>query len=91
MTDTERLARLFSVVLRSWLPPEQMAEVIRRNALPGNERFCASHDFCDANMAMVEAFRVVFERDNQAESDADTDAINDAWDMAKANHFYPEE
>lgn len=52
------LAQAFVEVLTDWLKPAEMRVVRRRNQmnlLAGNG-CCASHDFCDANMAMVEAF-----------------------------------
>lgn len=57
------LASRFVQVLECWLTPRQMREVRRINAVElafDYERFaCASHDFCDANMAMVEAFNML--------------------------------
>ena len=45
----------FSNILRRWLTPEQMAQVIERN-MARHPGVCHSHDFCDANMAMDEAW-----------------------------------
>ena len=55
MTETEKLAAEFVAVLTEWLTPAEFAEMQRRNVTAG-EGVCASHDFCDANMAMDEAF-----------------------------------
>jgi hypothetical protein len=52
------VAAMFSTVLREWLTAEQMTVVVERNTEYENvtHGICASHDFCDANMAMAEAF-----------------------------------
>ncbi len=51
----EAVAAQFCAVLREWLTPEQLAEAVRLNA-ERNDGSCATHDYCDANMAMDEAF-----------------------------------
>lgn len=50
-----KISREFVRVLREWLKPHEWKEMRKRNATisPG---CCASHDFCDANMAMAEAW-----------------------------------
>lgn len=95
--EVRKLAKKFSKVLASWLSFEQMQTVIESNA-ENNDSSCASHDFCDANMAMDEAFVKVMKRsfvffveDDPASEKAneyDTDLINQAWSLAKANKFY---
>lgn len=86
----ERLASEFSRVLRSWLTPAEMAEVNKRNAADGSDN-CASHDFCDANQALLDAcdalnFNVWDERDEHF-SDVAQDLFDKAWTIAKANGF----
>lgn len=54
MTPTQAAQR-FDAVLREWLTPAEYAEVLRRNGTPEYSDCCASHDFCDANMAMLDA------------------------------------
>jgi hypothetical protein len=72
----ERLAEKFTEKLIAGLTPDEFVEVARRNtnqarleeqaAAAGAERAtamdltCASHDFCDANMVMLDAFEEVF-------------------------------
>lgn len=54
---THLLAIEFGRVLRQWIP-EHMAEVVAKNKQhreAGDLLVCASHDYCDANMAMSEA------------------------------------
>ncbi len=50
------LAYEFQKVLKSWLTPEQWEEMCKRNAAETDPLICHSHDFCDANEAMHEAF-----------------------------------
>jgi hypothetical protein len=51
------VAKEFSRILCRWLPPVEIAEAVRRNTTePAGSTICHSHDFCDANMAMCEAF-----------------------------------
>ena len=59
---THRLADEYSRIIRDWLRPQELAEVLRRNKNlePGA---CATHDFCDANVAMEDAFTIVLNHD----------------------------
>lgn len=91
------LSKKFSKVLKKWLGKSKMQEVVRLNK-ENNDSCCASHDYCDANMAMYEAFTKVVGRsfefnfeeltEKNAQNSADTDLMNAAWDIAKANDFY---
>lgn len=86
------LARAFSRKLAAWLNAEELATVRDRNASLYPAGSCASHDFCDANEAMEQAFRDVFGRDSYVgddTADRDWDIIADAWTLAKAAGFDP--
>lgn len=93
------LAREFGRTMTAYLTPRQMREANERNALlDWGGMVCHSHDFCDANMAMDEAFRHVMNRDPIADieagmSEADCMLWNDAWDIARRHRFWgdPEE
>lgn len=88
MTDIETLANAFGRVLRTWLDASEMATVIQRNRTPEYGRYiCASHDFCDANMAMAQAFMEAFGREPDVDGDEDVALWNAAWSLAKANDF----
>lgn len=92
--QVEAVAREFSKVLRAWLTDEQMGEVVALNAGPGYRRtsVCASHNYVDANMAMAEAFVTLGHAVPDGPLDEfNYDVWNAAWDMAKANQFYPEQ
>ena len=43
---------------------------------------CASHDFCDANMAMAPAFTQVMGREPDVSSEEDAAIWSDAWELA---------
>lgn len=98
--QVENLSREFSRVLNEWLTPVQMAEVIATNEENEGDGTCATHDYCDANEAMAEAFEKVVGRPStmvedvennpelEARQDADTKLWNEAWDLAKYHKFY---
>ena len=54
-TATE-LATKFDEVLRTHIEPEEYGEILRLN-LGYRESECASHNYCDANMIMLEAMQ----------------------------------
>ena len=84
------LAKEFSRLLREELTREEIVELIRRNIdyrLRGFKGICASHDFLDANMTMVEAFDNVFGF-SPFENGMDYETLklwNSSWRMA-VNH-----
>jgi hypothetical protein len=54
------LAGAFTDVLQDWLsPPELEAMRVANRRFRGTST-CASHDYCDANMAMLDAFQSTF-------------------------------
>lgn len=96
--NIDRIATAFAGVLREWLTPAQFEKMRvdnRRYAQQGNSSVCASQNFCDANMAMDEAFRKLFERGphlpcdaeegkcSEADVEHEVDIWNAAWDLAK--------
>lgn len=81
------VAHEFSRVLHEQLGADTMREVVQRNALPEYARCCASHDFCDANVYMAEAFEQVTGRAPDPASDADAALWNEAWEIAKSEGF----
>lgn len=85
-----KLANKFSEVLQEWLTDDMIQEINRRNDLEPNENICHSHDFCDANEAMLEAMDrldidwIFADEEGKGKQ---TDLLNKAWDRAKANNF----
>lgn len=90
--NPEALAAEFTRVLREWLTEEQMREVVKRNATVRYAGCCASHDFCDANMAMLEACAKLTgkpETEHDFADEALCAIVNRAWDLARASGFSP--
>lgn len=85
--DAAAVSREFVSVLREWLTDAEWAEMIARNKTPAyHGEICASHDFCDANMAMQAAFEKVMGREfaaNTEAEDIDFPLWNAAWKMAR--------
>lgn len=77
-----KIAVKFCENIGAWLDDEQIAEVNRRNASEANPNICHSHDFCDANQAMIDAVGEEFYN-----SDPQNANINEAWMMAKSWGF----
>ncbi len=97
-SQEQKLATEFCRTLRHWLTPEELAEAVRLNAAETDPGICHTHDFCDANQAMLDAFASVVGRswrdaepigDNTepAEWGLDDALIDAAWDIAKAARF----
>lgn len=84
---TRRLALAFARDLRKEITDENVEEVVRRNARPDYAGSCASHDFCDANMVMADAFHHIMGRDFEISSEVDMEIWNRAWDTARASGF----
>ena len=53
----QAVASAFVTILRGWLTPEEWAEMVRRNLTyrVNGDPYCASHEFCDPNQAMIDA------------------------------------
>ncbi len=82
-----QIADGFRSVLRSWLTESQLVEIDRRNREEKNDDICHTHDFCDSNMAMLEAVERSIGRDMNIGEDEDNALFNDAWTLAKADGF----
>lgn len=85
----EQIADALAAVLRQWLTPEQFEDMKRRNSTAEYATHCcASHDFCDANMAMQAAFvRAIGRAPNVIGEgpsvEADVALWNAAWEDAR--------
>ncbi len=89
-TTTTKLAKEFSAILRSWLTPEQLTEINQKNETAAYTNADATHDYCDPNQAMIDAFEKVFGKEIDFQSDEDSEIINTAWALARKNKFYVE-
>ncbi len=83
-TRAERIAESFACYLRNELGQKAWDEMRAANRTTEADA-CASHDYCDANMSMHEAFAEITGRDPIAGpmSDDDIAVWNDAWAIAK--------
>lgn len=80
-----KIAEAFAEVMKQWLSPAEFAEMKRANET--DETYsggvCASHNFCDANMAMMVAFKDVVGRDPEVENEDDCELWNETWGLAR--------
>lgn len=78
------LAAEFSRILHEWLTADELAEIQRRNSTLEYSGFCASHDFCDPNQAMIDALSI-----HGLEFDTELcGLINDAWAISRMSGFH---
>lgn len=83
--QTIQLANRFSALIREWLTADELAAVNKTNvAEPG---YCATHECCDPNEAMMLAFVEVFGRD--MDPMADERIYGAAWKAASDAGFQP--
>lgn len=84
-----KLARKFSEVLLEWCGPKELKAMNARNILEKDKSVCHSHDFCDANLAMIEACESLGIRwENDLNSNDYNSTVDKAWNLAKKNQFY---
>ena len=90
---TEAIALEFSRLLRVELRTDKMREIVKRKR-KYDKHTCASHDFCDANMVMEQAFHnlklntMLRYKDGSPRFIKALNLWNGAWDMAKSKRFY---
>jgi hypothetical protein len=79
----------FAATLKEWLTPEEFAEMKRRNETDPTyaNLSCASHDFCDANMAMDSAWRDLIGTEINADDEEQAALWNAAWEIARRRHI----
>lgn len=84
----EEIAAEFSKIVREWIGTINLEKVITKNKTAEYKNACAIHDYCDANMAMLEAF------ENQTGMELNLDdpihqaMVNEAWEIARIKDFY---
>jgi len=80
---TQRLARAFSNRLKIELGTFTFGEMVARHRAKSIKvDYCVSHDYCDANMAMLEACHEL------NVNTANLGIINAAWSIAQRRSFY---
>lgn len=77
----QQIADRFLQLLREEITGADYAEACARNAAETSEGICHSHDFCDANMVMLDAMRALGESVD-VDSEADCKRWSAAWDLA---------
>lgn len=89
----DRLAGAFVVQLWQDIGADNMAQCRALNATPEFAMpVCASHNFCDANETMADAFAEIMGRpilpdDGEGMTQADCDLWNQAWAIAKRDYL----
>lgn len=84
----EPLAREFSAVLKDWLEPHEFERMVADTIARPMHLACYSHNYCDANMAMVEAWEKVFGQPTDIDSDEECKIWGEAWGMAIKRGFF---
>lgn len=85
----EILAKGFSNVLKDWLTYDELAEINELNATPAYANgSCATHEFCDPNQAMIDAYNNLFGGNPEANNNNHIQLMNRAWAIARENKFY---
>jgi hypothetical protein len=90
------LADKFAMLLREGLGEVKFQEVRRRNVDHKDDGICASHDFCNAYMVMLDAFKEIIGREavmsEESEErpwqhDMDCGLMRLAWSIAKRHYL----
>jgi len=82
-----KMGKEFSALLVKYLGIEIVREIVEKNKEDVGD-WCSSHEYCDANMVMAEAFNKACGRELEMNSEEDCLKWNEAWDYAKANSFF---
>lgn len=89
----EELAGAFVLLLMQSLPYNEIKIIQARNATPEYLDACASHDFCDANMVMLDAWESLGGGDIYGDAEAsifNRYTWDRAWNLAKARYLTKE-
>lgn len=89
ISSQNNLSLIFNKILNEWLSSEEITEINTINAPPEYMKagMCASHEYCDPNEAMAEAFEMVFGRELDVLNNDDITIVNEAWKISKVNQF----
>ncbi|MEE8489378.1 MAG: hypothetical protein V3S43_03525 [Acidimicrobiia bacterium] len=82
----EEVGKRFAEIVRRDLA-DDLEEIVRRNLTDEYENCCATHDFCDANMLMDEAFKDIMGRELRVDDDVDLFISSWAWAKARGSDF----
>ena len=82
------VAQAFSRGLRAFLDEDQMEAINRKNMHnPEYKECCATHDYCDANVVMLNAFESALGTEFDPRQQYHADLANAAWELAKIHRF----
>lgn len=91
VTPTE-LAKEFSRLIREKLKPADMGKVIALSKSGDYTTACPTHEFCDANQVMMDAFENLAGRPYSFDDDStDHEITEQAWTIAREHDFYHNE
>ena len=92
LPSAQDLSELFVENVRDFTSPNEWKLMDERNESDPNDSICHSHDFCDANVAMIEAFKTLgVDEDLVCGQNEEVMALwDEAWGIAKESGFYCE-
>lgn len=73
----------FRELLEERFGPYGMGVIDAKNLAYAGMGVCATHDYCDANMVMDQAFREIVGCEVDVENDLHVNLWNDAWSYAR--------
>jgi hypothetical protein len=82
----EMVSSKFSEFIRCWLTIEEVGEVNDKNETEEYKNACATHDYCDANIAMADAFTEITNSTDYF-TDMAIDLMNKAWTRSREAKF----
>lgn len=84
--NVEALARAFHAVICRWLPQVERDRIDQLNQHEERKTICHSHDYCDANQAMLNAI-ASFGAEFDTRDMHQLGIISRAWEIAKDHGF----
>lgn len=84
--DKFSLSDTFVSIIQKWLTEDELQELRRKNRYLDKDKICYSHDYIDANQAMIDALK----KHNQQldlQNETQLKLINESWNTAKKNNF----
>ena len=91
LPTVEDLCETFRAVITDWFPESIRREIDATNAEykkdPNLSKCCATHNHCDANQAMVDAWEALSKVEIDGACEAQAIIWGAAWDMAKTRGF----
>jgi len=91
--DVWAVSQTFADVLRSWMTEDEWNSMLKQNRIYAstNPNVCASHEYCDSNMALLDAVKQAGLGEvcegNWGDDPERVDFLNDVWDHAKIHHL----